>query len=338
MVSTAITTWLKTVLVLIVLIIGVGAITRLTGSGLSIVEWRPVMGVLPPLSHQEWQGLFEQYQQFPQYKIENSSMNLSGFKEIFFWEYLHRILGRLIGLSIIVPFLYFLIRGKLNSYLKRQTLVMIVLVLAQGFMGWYMVKSGLVDRPSVSHFRLAAHLFLALLLLSYILWTLLSLRIKESRKGYLLIKSLSVASILSLAFQLLYGAFTAGLKAGFLYNTYPKMGDVWIPKSLFIMGSFMQDMLHNPFMVQFIHRHFAIAVVIMILLTYFTVSRSDLPKKIKLVATLLFGFVLCQFILGILTLLSQVNTVLALGHQLLAVLLLTYLLYLIHLIYYTPHD
>ena len=338
MLNLAIKSWYKTVVVLIFLIIVVGGITRLTGSGLSMVDWRPVMGILPPLSTVEWQGLFDQYKLFPQYKLENSSMTLAAFKAIFFWEYLHRILGRLIGLSLILPFVYFLLKKQLSKPLIQQSIVMIVLVIAQGLMGWYMVKSGLVDNPAVSHFRLAAHLSLALLLLAYLYRTIFFMRAKRLRKGYVLIKSWLAVSFVLLCVQIVYGAFTAGLKAGYYYNTYPKMGGQWLPDSAFMYSGFLSNLVQNPIMIQYVHRHLALFVSLSVLISFILILNSDLSGCIKNWALMLFGFVLCQFCLGVLTLVLKVPISLAVGHQFVAVLLFSVLIYLRYQVQYERVD
>jgi len=215
------------VLSMVALIVIVGGITRLTESGLSMVDWR-LLGTKPPTTQAEWMSVFEAYQQSPQYQKINSGMSLASFKSIFFWEYIHRMLGRLIGLACVGPFLFFLAMKKLNRRLIQRGILLCSLVGLQGLMGWYMVQSGLVNIPRVSHFRLAAHMGLAFTIFGLVLWTLLD-QFTEKRNSssttiVTIVRSLSAL----IGIQLLLGAFTAGLRGGYGYNTWPKMGQHWM--------------------------------------------------------------------------------------------------------------
>jgi len=229
--------WLSIVLLLILSMVMVGGITRLTHSGLSIAEWKPVSGIIPPLSEKSWQEDFSKYQETPEYKKINHGMSLSEFKGIFFWEYFHRLLGRLIGFIYFVPFLIFLVRGRLRGGLGKRLFIGLLLGSLEGPMGWCMVKSGLVNDPHVSHFRLTAHLMLAFLLFGYLLWVILDL-IKESAEKNLSgrLKFFLGVILVGVVIETIYGGFTAGLKAGFGYNTFPKMNGHWLPPDLFFFG------------------------------------------------------------------------------------------------------
>ena len=216
------TTWLYSGLFLIALMVIIGGITRLTHSGLSIVEWKLIGGTIPPLNDIQWQETFEKYQQFPEYQKINTEMSLSEFKSIFFWEYLHRLLGRLIGLVFIIPFIIFWNKKWFNFKQKKQLLILLGLGALQGFLGWFMVKSGLVDVPAVSHYRLALHLITAFGLMCYIYWLVLSFNEVEKKPNNN-INKLSKWFIVALTIQIIYGAFVAGLKAGYLL---PKSGSI----------------------------------------------------------------------------------------------------------------
>ena len=324
--SKSILTWLLSVSALIFLIVVVGGLTRLTDSGLSMVDWQPIMGILPPITVDQWNQLFLDYKQYPEFQKLNSGMSLSEFKFIFFWEYIHRILGRIIGLALIIPFLYFSYKKYLTPYLKKRSVVMIILVILQGLMGWYMVKSGLVDRPDVSHFRLASHLILAFILLQYILWTVYMLiftKKTKSHSGYKFIIGLVGLVIL----QIVYGAFVSGLDAGYGYNTYPKMGNMWLPDAAFMLDGFVANLLENRVMIQFIHRSLAVCLVLYTAFIFFKFRfKTILQKK----AFLLFlSLLVIQFLLGVLTLIYVIPLPLALLHQFFGLLLFTSSIFLL---------
>jgi len=319
--------WLAIVWLLVLTIIVVGGITRLTHSGLSMVDWKPIMGILPPLSEAQWAETFNKYQSFPEYKLLNPNMDLSGFKKIFFWEYFHRMLGRLVGLVFIVPFLFFLVKGhfKQQPIFKIRLPALFILGGLQGLLGWYMVKSGLIDNPQVSHYRLAAHLFLAAFLLAALLWTIFELfygeqGIRLSNRGAVFWHSLAITVLISL--QIFYGALVAGLNAGSAYNTFPLMTGEIIPTGLFSMPSFVINLIDNPLTVQFIHRGIAWMLVLYIFLFWIkTFANRQTPFR-NLGVHLLLGGIILQFILGVLTLLFQVPISLASLHQVGAMLLL----------------
>lgn len=324
----AIQIWLLTLCALILAMVAVGGITRLTGSGLSITEWKPIMGAIPPMNEKDWDHAFQLYQQSPQFRLQNQGMSLDQFKFIFFWEYFHRLLGRLIGMAFFIPWIFFLIRGQVRGKLASKLGIAFLIGGLQGLMGWIMVKSGLVDRPSVSHFRLAAHLSLAFGLMSYLLWIYFGIRQpaktllsdsqpqKNSKESQSLRRHLwTLTGFLCL--QIIYGAFVAGLKAGFAYNTYPKMNDVWIPDNFFILAPKWLNFLENGSTIQFVHRWLGAWVLTLVLTYFFRVSRSIAPhSETKTASAFLLGTICLQFLFGIGTLVFYVPLPLAVIHQL----------------------
>lgn len=318
--------WLFLNLGLIVLMVAVGGITRLTGSGLSMVEWKPIMGAVPPVNEAAWQEAFDLYREFPQYQLQNEDMNLSGFKQIFFWEYLHRMLGRLIGLVYGVPFFWFLIRGRIRGRLAGALGVGLVLGGLQGLMGWYMVKSGLVDVPHVSHFRLAAHFMLALTVLAYLTWMTLSLFPERSveavqRPSPSFQRLLGLFSAV-LVLQIAYGAFVAGTKAGFTFNTFPKMLNHWIPPGLTSMETSWQNLFQNPISLQFIHRGLGWTLALLAPMLWVWGLGKPWPSLLRGALHALALLTLVQFLLGVTTLLMEVHVVPAVMHQVTACLVL----------------
>jgi heme a synthase len=313
--------WLGVMLGLILLMVAVGGITRLTDSGLSMTTWEPVMGAIPPLSADDWQFRFDQYRSSPEYQQLRKGMSLEEFKFIFFWEYFHRLLGRLLGLVYAVPLAFFWWRGLLQRGLKIKLLVGLFLGGLQGLMGWYMVKSGLVDDPYVSHFRLAAHLGLAFIVFSYLLAILLSLLRLEQPRGRASRSALGWGTAIAalLVLQMLWGAFVAGLNAGFMYNTYPLMQGYWIAPHWNYMQPFIMNLIDNPITVQFIHRWLG-AILLLVTFAGWVALRRD-PSvhglrrwSIDMTALAMAG----QFVLGILTLVLHVPLALGVMHQVLA--------------------
>ncbi len=330
--------WLLSVAALVFTMIIVGAITRLTESGLSMVEWRPLIGALPPLNDAEWNRVFELYQQTPEFQKKNFWMELSEFKAIFFWEWFHRLLGRLIGVAFALPLLFFWIRGMIPQGYKLKFLGMLILGGLQGLMGWYMVKSGLVDVPAVSHYRLAAHLSLALLIVCLLLWLGLSLikqntpylKPKTDTCKPLFFHALIILGIVTIT--VFWGAFTAGLDAGLVYNdSFPKMGGRWIPPTLNQVSPFWLNMFENPVGVQFTHRWLGIITVFAVLSLWMHMLRRGHAHWYTQGLAII---VLAQMGLGISTLLTGVNIVLATLHQAGAVCLLS--LMIINIRYLKP--
>lgn len=332
--------WLGLVALLILLMVIVGGVTRLTQSGLSMVDWRPIMGAIPPLSETEWQETFEAYKQYPQYQKVNSAMTLAQFKSIFFWEYIHRLLGRVLGLVVLLPWVYFNFRKRLSRKLNWQVFGLFTLGGLQGVLGWYMVQSGLVDIPQVSHYRLAAHLSLAFITLCATVWVILDLHygatLKVSGNPKLL---RSVRWLLALVcLQALYGAFMAGLKAGYGHNTFPTMSGQWIPAGLFVFDSLWNNLFDNTIMIQFIHRQLGWLTLFGFIWLFITGRRAALTERQRTMIYTVSGITALQFILGVITLLLVVPLPLAVAHQATAAILLTALVALIHTLRSPAHN
>ena len=310
----AVAAWLFLCATLVFVMIVVGGITRLTESGLSIVEWQPLVGALPPLSQADWELLFQKYRATPQFMKVFPDMDVEGFKTIFWWEYIHRLLGRLIGLVFLLPFLWFLARRKLDRPLAWKLAGLFVLGGLQGAMGWYMVKSGLVDDPRVSHFRLTAHLGLALVILAAELWIAIGLLRPEGGKprGFALL-------VLGLIFLMaLSGGFVAGLRAGHAYNTFPLMNGYLVPPETFMLEPWWRNFLWNPAAIQLVHRGFFWVLLLLVPLLWWRLVRTPA----KLAANHLLGMFFLQAGLGIATVMLKVPVPVAASHQAGAVLLL----------------
>jgi len=316
----AIALWLLAVAALVFLMVVVGGITRLTESGLSIVRWEPLSGAIPPIGEAAWAAEFAAYKQSPQYQLVNSGMNLADFKSIYFWEYVHRLLGRLIGLAFALPLAWFVWKRAIPRGYGWKLAALLALGALQGAIGWWMVASGLVDRPDVSHIRLAVHLLAALAIFAAILWVALDLlglaRDPEARPARMPTAAIWLLSILFL--QFLFGAYVAGLDAGYAYASWPKMGDDWFPSHVPLLEPFFRNFADNPIMVQFVHRWLAFAVAAAALV----LARQAWVKGHREAASALVGFVTLQILLGIFTLLSGVELWIAATHQATAVLLL----------------
>lgn len=301
-----------------------GGATRLTDSGLSMVDWRPILGTFPPMSTSAWETTFGAYKATPQFQKVNMSMTLHEFKGIFYWEYFHRLAGRLLGLLALLPYLWWGYRGKLDLKWQKRGALIIALIVAQGLMGWIMVKSGLVDMPRVSHFRLAAHFSLALSVFSVVIWSLLELR-PSSGERLQVPRPLRVGTkwvLGGLILQLIYGAFVAGTRAGYMYNTFPKMGDHFMAPAVWNMTPAWVNFLSNPFMVQFIHRWLGALIFIGVWVLFGSAIKLKLNNMF---AIHYFGLALlttCQYMLGIFTLLFKVPLPLGLMHQGLGAILL----------------
>lgn len=293
----------------------IGAITRLTESGLSMVEWKPLIGAIPPLSHAEWQRVFDLYQQTPEFIHKNSWMELDDFKKIFFWEWLHRLWGRTIGLVYALPLIWFWVKKQIPQGYKGKLLGIFALGGAQGVMGWFMVMSGLVDRPDVSHFRLAAHLILALVIFCCTLWIAFDFSPRAKEAGSFCQKRHGWISFVFLSITIAWGAFTAGLDGGMLYNTWPMMNAHWIPPE--VTGA--SSILHDPGAVQFFHRWVAVTAF---------VAGVTFAWRLKNFPLMIMVFV--QVGLGIATVLSQVVIPVAALHQAGAMIVLGLLVWQLH--------
>ena len=320
----AVRAWLFSVAALIAIMVLVGGATRLTESGLSIVEWKPVTGALPPLDQAQWEQAFEAYRQIPQYRQLNAGMTLSEFKTIFWWEWSHRLLGRVIGVVYLLPFLYFLWRGGMGAELKRRLWLIFGLGALQGAVGWWMVASGLSERIEVSQYRLATHLVLALLIFAAVVWTLRRLSERPSLVVSLRLKITSAALLVLTFAQLYLGALVAGLRAGLIYNTWPDIDGAFIPSGarLWFEQPWWRNLFENTLTVQFEHRMTAYALFAIALLHAFDaiVSRAGAAAR---GALWLAAAVTLQALLGILTLINQVPLAFALSHQAVAILVLT---------------
>jgi cytochrome c oxidase assembly protein subunit 15 len=321
----AIRLWLLAVAALIAAMVLVGGATRLTESGLSIVEWKPVTGAMPPLGQNEWEQAFDAYKLIPQYRQLKSGMSLSDFKTIFWWEWSHRLLGRVIGAVYLLPFLYFLWRGGMSTDLRRRLWLIFGLGALQGGVGWWMVASGLSERVEVSQYRLATHLVLALLIFAAIVWTLRRL---GDRPPLVVASRMKITSALLLILtfvQLYLGALVAGLRAGLVYNTWPAIDGGFIPSAerLWFEAPWWRNLFENALTVQFEHRMTAYALFVLAALHAVDLLRARAPRAAINGALWLLGAVTLQAVLGILTLLNQVPILLALSHQAVAIAVLT---------------
>lgn len=327
--------WLIVCAVVIFGMILLGGVTRLTDSGLSMVEWRPLMGVIPPMSEQAWLEVFEMYRQYPEYLIINKGMSLEEFKVIFMYEYLHRVLGRLIGVLFFLPLVYFAWARKVREGMMPKLVLLFFLGGLQGLLGWYMVKSGLVDVPDVSQYRLTAHLGLAVIIYAFILWLIFDLVFlgpegkRRSADGFAFG---SLALVLLVYLMILSGGLVAGTKAGLAYPTWPLMGDSFIPPGLYSMQPFWLSALEDITTIQFNHRMFAYTLFVVLSGFAFTIFRSRLGGYAKLAAGLMIVALLAQVTLGISTLLLHVPVGIGAAHQGGAVVLLSAMLFLSHVL------
>lgn len=310
--------WLWSGAALIFLMVVIGGITRLTGSGLSMSDWNLIMGALPPMNPSEWKEAFEQYRQFPQYQQLNEGMSLPEFKQIFFWEYIHRLLGRIIGVVFLLPFLFFWIRGYFSEKMRNRALILFGLGALQGAMGWIMVKSGLVDVPYVSHYRLALHLMLAFVLVSFCSWYALDLyhnRRRHRLKQTVDLNAWALTTAALFALQIIWGAFTAGLDAGFIYNTFPMMNGEWLPQNVWSMQPLLINLLENPGTVQWVHRILGTLLLLLVTGLWLRTLNANALKSMRLKAGILFMLIILQYLLGVFTVLYQVPVALGVMHQ-----------------------
>jgi heme a synthase len=308
--------WLVGVCVLVFAMVVLGGVTRLTDSGLSIVDWRPLMGALPPLNDEAWAVVFERYRAFPEYQKINAGMTLEAFKSIFWFEYAHRLLGRAIGVAFLLPFLFFVLTRRISGAMVPRMTALFVLGGLQGLLGWYMVQSGLVDRPDVSQYRLTAHLGLAVLLYGAMLWTALSLLSPVSGAA----KNAAVGAGLRLLVVWLFvvilsGGFVAGTDAGFAYNTFPLMDGSWIPLGLFDHAPTLINFFENTITIQFTHRIFGIATVAAVLLFWLIYRMLAADERFSRWMNTLAFVAIAQVLLGIGTLVFVVPVPLAAAHQ-----------------------
>ena len=309
--------WLFAVAALVFVMVSVGGATRLTGSGLSITEWQPIMGVVPPMSDAAWQEALEKYRQIPQYRHVNKGMSLEAFKRIFWWEWTHRFLARFVGVAFLLPFLYFLATGRIARSLAPKLAALFALGGLQGVIGWYMVHSGLSGRIDVSQYRLAVHLSLAVVIFAGLLWIAFSLGARRAQSRILPpIDRNTAALVVGLVFlQIVAGAFVAGLKAGAGYNTWPLMDGRLIPPGLGTMSPWWANLFENATTVQFNHRMLAYVLTAVALWHVWSVLTRTYDRQVRTSGLALGGAVLAQVALGIWTLLAQVPLSLGLAHQ-----------------------
>ena len=320
--------WLITLLIFLLLIVIVGGLTRLTDSGLSITRWDVVSGIFPPMNLKEWENAFNLYKEIPQFYLVNPNITLNEFKIIYYWEYIHRLLARFFALLFLIPFIFFFLKKALSKEYNLNFFILFCLILLQGLMGWVMVKSGLTENITVSHFRLAIHLNLALILFASIFWYLLNLINKKNNYFFSLSNNGFVQFfVLLIFFQITLGAFTSGLDAGKIYQSWPSMNNNFLPDDVDLKSINMFDVFSYPSLVQFLHRNLAyiILVYIFVLFFYFYLKKSEhlyFPIYLVLFMTLI------QIVLGIITLVSGLNIFYASMHQVSSVLLLTSSIYL----------
>jgi cytochrome c oxidase assembly protein subunit 15 len=330
----AVRLWLIFIAVLIAAMVIVGGATRLTDSGLSITEWKVIMGAIPPLSQADWQAAFDLYKEIPEYRLINRDMTLESFKTIFWWEWGHRFLGRFIGLAFLVPFVFFGIKGALTGLWPR-LLLLFVLGGAQGALGWYMVQSGLVDRVDVSQYRLAAHLGFAVALLAYVLWLIMELGHQAPSERFVPLRGAPIAAmamLLLIFVQILFGAFVAGMDAGMGYNTWPLMDGSWVPRGLFVMSPAWLNLFENAMTVQFTHRILAYVVTVAAVAQVMWLGRHEHAGALRGSSSLVLAAVMFQVVLGVATLLQQVPISLGLLHQLAALVVLGLALNHLHIV------
>lgn len=326
-------TWLFIVATLVFAMVVIGGITRLTNSGLSMVEWRPITGWLPPLSHDAWMAEFEKYRQFPEYQKINKGMSLDDFKAIYFWEYFHRLFGRLIGLAYGLPLVFFWLKGWIPQGYRLRLAVLLALGGLQGALGWFMVQSGLVDRPDVSHYRLTMHLGLAFFIFSLLVWTGFSLGrhplTPDETPRARAVAPYAWAALILCFFQILLGGLVAGSNAGFTYNTWPLMDGRLVPDDLFLLTPAWLNFFENITMLQFQHRIMAYALTLLIGFVLWRAWRTGL-RVLRLSALMLGATLALQMALGILTLLYVVPVSLGAAHQAGALILLMGVLWMLY--------
>lgn len=324
--------WLLTGCFLIFIMVIIGGITRLTNSGLSISDYKLITGTIPPMNEQEWQEAFDLYKQYPEYQKLHYHFELEDFKGIYFWEWLHRLIGRLIGVVFLIPFLYFLFTKQLTKPTIGKAVVLLALGAFQGFLGWYMVKSGLVDMPDVSHYRLAMHLTTAFITFAYTLWVALDLIYPNKKKVNTKLRNLVRVGMGVLLVQIIWGAFVAGLNAGWIHNSWPLMTDgkiihetVWIEQN-----PLWKNFVEGKSGVQFVHRYLAYIVVAVIGLIWYRSRKVELTMLQAKAINALLILVLLQFVLGVLTLVYAVPLWLGVAHQIGAFFLLAGMTYTLH--------
>ena len=326
--------WLLSGCILLFVMVVVGGITRLTNSGLSMTDWHLVTDTFPPLTEEKWSQAFEEYKKFPEYQKINihNDFKLSDYKFIYFWEWFHRFIGRIIGLVFIIPFVYFLIKKRLSSETLKKCFILLGMGAFQGFLGWFMVRSGLIDNPDVSHYRLALHLTFAFITFAYTLWVALDLIYPNKVKAIVPLQKLAQISLVFLVIQIIYGGFVAGLNAGLIHNYWPLMSDgQFLHESVILeKDSWFLRLTEGKSGVQFVHRTMAYVIVGLMFLLFYKSKKYTLTSQQKNGLNAMVTIVFLQFILGIFTLLYSVPIWLGLAHQVVAFFLLTSMIYSLH--------
>ncbi len=319
--------WLITMFFIISVMIIVGGLTRLTDSGLSITKWQLFSGLIPPLNQEDWIMYFNLYKQIPEFKLQNFNMTISEFKIIFWWEWAHRFLGRLIGICFLLPLIYFSFKIKFAKLLNFYFIFF--LICFQGFLGWYMVSSGLVDRVDVSHYRLSVHLVLAFLILSLIFWSYLKITVLNNNQSFRINRFIPFCFLILIFVQIAIGAFVSGMDAGKIYNSWPLMGSTYFPNDNNISNLFKLSAFDDPSLVQFIHRNLAYVISIFYLLILFKIYRNkiyDLYKSVNLLGII----IIIQIFLGVFTILYGAQILIASMHQLSSIFLVSSCIYFIY--------
>ena len=319
--------WLITMFFIISVMIIVGGLTRLTDSGLSITKWQLFSGLIPPLNQEDWLMYFNLYKQIPEFKLQNFNMTISEFKIIFWWEWAHRFLGRLIGICFLLPLIYFSFKIKFSKLLNFYFIFF--LICFQGFLGWYMVSSGLVDRVDVSHYRLSVHLVLAFLILSLIFWSYLKITVLNNNQSFRINRFIPFCFLILIFVQIAIGAFVSGMDAGKIYNSWPLMGSTYFPNDNNISNLFKLSAFDDPSLVQFIHRNLAYVISIFYLLILFKIYRNkiyDLYKSVNLLGII----IIIQVFLGVFTILYGAQIFIASMHQLSSIFLVSSCIYFIY--------
>ncbi|WP_291101696.1 MULTISPECIES: COX15/CtaA family protein [unclassified Flavobacterium] len=326
--------WLLSGCFLVFVMVVVGGITRLTNSGLSMTDWHLVTDTFPPLTEAKWQETFEQYKQFPEYQKINihNDFTLSDYKYIYFWEWFHRLIGRVLGFVFIIPFVYFLIKKKIDKATLNKCYILLGMGALQGFLGWFMVRSGLIDNPDVSHFRLSLHLTFAFITFAYTLWVALDLIYPNRNEVILPLRKIARFALAFLLLQIIYGGFVAGLNAGLIHNHWPMMSDgQFLHESVILeKDTWFKRLTEGKSGVQFVHRTLAYVVVGLILFLFYKSSNYSLSQQQKNGLNSLVVIVFLQFTLGVFTLLYSVPLWLGLTHQVVAFFLLTAMTYTLH--------
>ena len=319
--------WLITMFFIISVMIIVGGLTRLTDSGLSITKWQLFSGLIPPLNQEDWIMYFNLYKQIPEFKLQNFNMTISEFKIIFWWEWAHRFLGRLIGICFLLPLIYFSFKIKFSKLLNFYFIFF--LICFQGFLGWYMVSSGLVDRIDVSHYRLSVHLVLAFLILSLIFWSYLKITVRNNNQSFRINRFIPFCFLILIFVQIAIGAFVSGMDAGKIYNSWPLMGSTYFPNDNNISNLFKLSAFDDPSLVQFIHRNLAYVISIFYLLILFKIYRNkiyDLYRSVNLLGII----IIIQVFLGVFTILYGAQIYIASMHQLSSIFLVSSCIYFIY--------